>query len=76
MSVVVVWKKTNSSNKKYMTVFTQLQNPDQINTNRAKNPVIPNESPFIELGIGDTFIEDYKKKHKIKKHNIWPPKTK
>lgn len=76
MSVVVVWKKTERSSKKFMTVFTNLQYTDPINTTRAKNPVIPNESPFLELGIGESFIKEWMKKHKIKKYNVWPPKTK
>ena len=72
--VVVVWKKSERSSKKFMTVFTNLQTPDPINTTRAKKSVIPIESPFIELGIGESFIEDWKKKHKISKVQYWPPK--
>ena len=58
-AVVVVWKKTERSNKKY---------------NRAKNPVIPNESPFIELGVGASFVERWMKKYKLNKYQLWPPK--
>ena len=72
-AVVVVWKKTERSNKKYMTVFNSAR-VDQINTTRAKNPVIPNESPFIELGVGASFVETWMKKYKLKKYQLWPPK--
>ena len=74
--VVVVWKKSERASKKYMTVFTNLQTPDPINTTRAKKPVIPNEAPFLELGIGESFIDDWKRKYKINKVQYWPPETK
>ncbi len=78
--VVVVWKKSERAKTHQMTVFTRLQTPDPINTTRARNPVIPNESPFIELGVGESFIEDWKTKYKIKKVQWWPkedaPETK
>ena len=51
--VVVVWKKSERAKTHQMTVFTRLQTPDPINTTRARNPVIPNEAPFIELGVGN-----------------------
>mgnify|MGYP003658820838 CR=1 FL=1 len=69
LAIVVVWKKTHSSNKKYMTVFNNA-NIDQINTNRAKTPVIPNESPFLDVGMGASFVNSFMKKHKIKKYQL------
>ncbi len=69
--VVVVWKKSERAKTHQMTVFTRLQTPDAINTTRARKPVIPNEAPFIELGVGN-FIEVWKKKYKIKKVQWWP----
>ena len=71
-SVVVVWKKTERSNKKYMTVFNTAS-IDQINTNKAKNPVIPNTAPFVELGLGKSFVERWMKKYKLNKFQLWPP---
>ena len=73
--VVVVWKKSERASKKYMTVFTTAQ-VDQVNTNKGRNPVIPNEYPFVELGVGESFIEQWKKKYKIKNVQYWPPETK
>ena len=73
--VVVVWKKSNRASKKYMTVFTTAQ-VDQVNTNKGRNPVIPNEYPFVELGVGESFIEAWKEKYNIKKVQYWPPETK
>ena len=71
--VVVVWKKSERARTHQMTVFTQLQTPDPINTTRARKPVIPNEAPFIEIGVGESFIDLYKKKYNIKKPQYWPP---
>ena len=77
--VTVVWKKSERAKTHQMTVFTRLQTPDPINTTRARKPVIPNEAPFIELGVGN-FIEEWKTKYKIKKVQWWPkedaPETK
>jgi len=73
--IVVVWKKTERARTHQMTVFTTAT-LDQINTNRAKKSVIPKESPFIELGIGESFINKWKDKYKIKKVQTWPPETK
>ena len=70
-SVVVVWKKSDRASKKHMTVFTTAH-VDQVNTNKGRNPVIPNDYPFIELGVGGSFVEEWKHKHKIKTVNYWP----
>lgn len=78
--VVVVWKKSERAKTHQMTVFTRIQTPDPINTNRGRKPIIPNESPFIELGLGKAFINKWKEQYKIKKVNYWPkedtPETK
>lgn len=70
--VVVVWKKSQRAKTHLMTVFTRLQTPDPINTTRSRKPIIPNEAPFIELGVGESFIETWKQKYKIRKINYWP----
>lgn len=53
-----------------MTVFPNEQNPDRIINGRARKPLIPDEYVIDEIGVGERFIEDYKKQHKIKKHEI------
>ena len=74
--IVVVWKKTERARTHQMTVFTTAT-LDQINTiPRAKKSVIPKESPFIEMGIGKSFINKWKDKYKIKRISYWPPETK
>lgn len=66
--VVVVYRKSERSKTKYMTVFENEQNADRIINARARKPLIPDEYIIDEIGIGTRFIEDYKKQHKITKH--------
>ena len=66
--VVVVYRKSERSKTKYMTVFENEQNPDRIINGRARKPLIPDENIIDEIGVGERFIEEYKKQHKIKKH--------
>jgi len=74
--IVVVWKKTEKARTHHMTVFTKLDSPDHINTTKSRNPVIPISAPFIEMGIGKSFINKWKDRYKIKKISYWPPETK
>jgi hypothetical protein len=66
--VVVVYRKSERSKTKYMTVFLNEQNPDRIINGRARKPLIPDEYIIDEIGVGENFINEYKKHHKIKKH--------
>jgi hypothetical protein len=66
--VVVVYRKSERSKTKYMTVFLNEQNPDRIINGRARKPLIPDEYIIDEIGVGESFINEYKKHHKIKKH--------
>jgi hypothetical protein len=66
--IVVVYRKSERSKTKYMTVFENEQNPDRIINGNARKPLIANEYIIDEIGVGERFIEDYKKQHKIKNH--------
>lgn len=68
--VVVVYRKSKTAKKKYMKVFENEETPDRIINLNARKPLIPNEYIIDEIGIGPTFIEYYKKQHKIKNHEI------
>jgi len=68
--VVVVYRKSASSKKKYMIVFPEEQNPDRIINGRARKPLIPDKYVLDEIGVGTNFIEIYKKQHKIKNHEV------
>jgi hypothetical protein len=66
--VVVVYKKTKASKKHYMTVFTGEKTPDRINNLNARKPLIPHKYKIVEMGMGKSFIDSWKEKYKIKKH--------
>lgn len=66
--VVVVYRKGEQLTKKYMTVFESEQNADRIINGHARKPLIPHRYVIDEIGIGQSFIELYKAKHKIKKY--------
>lgn len=66
--VVVVYRKSASAKKKFMTVFSEEQTPDRIINGRARKPLIPDEYVIDEIGVGEKFIEYYKRHHGIKTH--------
>jgi hypothetical protein len=71
MAVVAVWKKTKRAKTIYMTVFNTAS-VDQVNTTRARKPIIPNDAPMLELGVGKSFINQWMVKYKLKKYNVHP----
>ena len=61
--VVVVWRKSTRAQKRYMTVFNNIRADDILMEKRK--PLIPNEYILDEVGVGSSFIEEYKHKYKI-----------
>ena len=51
-----------------MSVFNNIK-VDDILTEKRK-PLIPNEYVLDEVGVGNSFIEEWKYKYKISKHNV------
>lgn len=72
--IVVVWKKSDRAKTYHMTVFTNIDSPDSVNNTRVRKPIIPIEYPYIELGVGESFIKTWKEKYNIKKIQYWPKK--
>jgi len=66
--IVVVYRKSENARKKYMKVFINHQTPDVIINGRARKPLIPDGYVIDELGMGESFIQVYKKQHNIKNH--------
>lgn len=66
--IVVVYKKSKTAVKKYMTVFENEPTPDRIINLNARKPLIPNNYIIEDIGVGESFIEYYKQKHKVKRH--------
>jgi len=68
--VVVVYRKNESSKKKYMKIFPNEQNPDAIINEKTRSPLIPHDYVIDEIGVGTSFIEKYKKQYRILKHEV------
>lgn len=68
--VIVVYKKTKSGKKYYMSVFTKEKTIDKINNANARKPQIPHKYQIIEMGWGRNFAKKWKEKYKIKKPEI------
>ena len=66
--VVVVYKKSEKASKRYVKVFLDELTPDRIINLNARKPLIPNNYVIEEIGVGESFIERYKVKYKVKKH--------
>jgi hypothetical protein len=66
--VVVVYRKGQTGKKSYMKVFWDEQTPDRINNLNARKPLIPNNYVIEEMGVGESFIDLWKHKYKIKNH--------
>ena len=64
--VVVVYRKSTRAKKRYMVVFNN-KNVDDIITEKRK-PLIDNSYILDDIGVGSSFIEEYKYKYNINKH--------
>jgi hypothetical protein len=60
---IVVAYKRKWGKKVMLKVFNDLPCPDKIISSRSK--LLPEGSEILDLGVGEGFIEKYKKKHKI-----------
>jgi len=64
--VVVVYRKSARAKKRYMVVFNNKHVDDVITEKR--NPLIDNSYILDDIGVGSSFIEEYKYKYNINKH--------
>tara|TARA_Y100000766_G_C18836575_1_gene570747 strand:+ start:528 stop:752 length:225 start_codon:yes stop_codon:yes gene_type:complete len=64
--IVVVYRKSASSKKRYMSVFNDRRVDDILMEKR--NPLIPNEYVLDDIGVGSSFIIEYQNKYKINKY--------
>lgn len=62
--VVVVHKRPRKNGKIFLEVFENVRVDDIINAKKLK-PLIPKENEILEIGVGISFVERYKKKHKL-----------
>ena len=66
--ICVVYKKPTGK-KHYLNTYENYE-LDAIITNRKHVPLIKDEYEIVEIGIGKSFIERYKKQFKIEKITI------
>ena len=62
--VVVVHKGPRKNSKIYIDIFTNTRIDDIIDDTRRK-PLIPKENEILDIGIGSSFEEKYRKKYKL-----------
>jgi hypothetical protein len=62
--VVVVHRGPRKNSKIKLEVFNYIRPDDIINTNK-RNPLIPHENEILELGVGISFEEKWRKKYKL-----------
>ena len=62
--VVVVHKGPRKNSKVHLEVFENIRVDDIISTTKRK-PLIPKENEILDLGVGESFIEKYKRKYKL-----------
>jgi hypothetical protein len=60
---VVVYKKPTG--KKYYLMTTEAE-IDEVLSNSKRKPLIPNNYEIVDMGIGESFIESFKKQYNIK----------
>lgn len=65
LDVVVVHKGPRKNSKIKLEIFENTRVDDIISTTKRK-PLIPKENEILDLGVGDSFVEKYKKKYKLK----------
>ena len=63
ITTVVVYKKPTG--KKYWLLTTE-EDIDEIINSRKRNSLLPNNYEIVEIGIGKSFIEKYKKEYNLK----------
>jgi len=60
---VVVYKKPTG--KKYYLLTTESE-IDEVLSNSKRKPLIPNNYEIVDMGIGESFIKQFKKQYDIK----------
>ena len=63
--VVVVFKTSNRSNAQTKMKIFNNRNVDEVINPKSKLPGIPEIAVWMEVGIGESFIQKYKSKYKL-----------
>mgnify|MGYP000878721885 CR=1 FL=1 len=62
--IVVVHKRPRKNGKIFLEVFKNIRVDDILSTTKRK-PLVPKENEILDIGVGISFVERYKKKHKL-----------
>lgn len=62
--VVIVHKAPRKNSKTQIEIFTNTRVDDIIDGNKRKPP-IPHSHEILDIGVGESFVERYKKKYKL-----------
>ena len=62
--VVVVWKASRHGRSKPKMKVFKTKHVDEIIEGKVAG--IPKNAIYLDIGVGESFIERYKKKHKLK----------
>ena len=65
LEIVEVHKGPRKNSRVIMEVFENTRVDDIITTTKRK-PLIPKENEILDIGVGISFVERYKKKYKLK----------
>ena len=64
-TVVVVHKGPRKNSKIKIEIFTNGTRVDDIIDAKKRKPIVPKENEILDIGVGVSFIERYKKKYKL-----------
>ena len=64
-TIVVVHKGPRKNSKIILEIFNNGTRVDDIINMRKLKPLIPKENEILEIGVGISFVERYKKKYKL-----------
>lgn len=62
--IVVVHKGPRKNSKIQLEIFNNTRVDDIIDS-KKRIPPIPHENEILEIGVGESFVDRYKKKYKI-----------
>ena len=63
LTTVVIYKKPTG---KKCWMLTTESGVDEVINSKKRNPLLPNNYEIIEIGVGEVFIDLYKKQYNIK----------
>jgi len=65
LPLVIVFKNTTRANAKVRMKIIKTMDIDKFLSTKTKVPGIPENAVYLQIGIGDKFIEKYKKHYKL-----------